>query len=155
MTTTLALILLALALAIIAGLGTYAFSLCKEVKRRKAFREEERQRAHHNCLENLEIVAAALAQDQVDITEGSWRCKVLLEILDEKLTERPAFQAFDEVHRRTRHLHTHTARQALDPRDRAREDRERLTVEEEFREPVLKAAAAVVEFRRGWPENLH
>ncbi|MCL7939007.1 DUF2489 domain-containing protein [Halomonas sp. ATCH28] len=155
MTNTLALMLLGLALATIAGLGAYAYTLWKEVQRRKAFREEELQRAHRNCLENLEMVASALVQEQVDITEGSWRCKVLLEILDQKLTERPDFQAFDEVHRRTRHLHTHSARQALSPRDRFREDRERLAVEEEFREPVLKAAAAVVEFRRGWPGSLH
>ncbi|MDZ7852803.1 MAG: DUF2489 domain-containing protein [Halomonas sp.] len=155
MSTTLALSLLGLALVIIAGLGAYAYTLWKEVQRRKAFRKEELQRAHRNCLENLEMVASALVQEQVDITEGSWRCKVLLEILDETLTERPDFQAFDDVHRRTRHLHTHSARQALSPRDRIREDRERLAVEEEFREPVLKAAAAVVEFRRGWPNNLH
>lgn len=155
MTNTLALMLLGLALAIIAGLGAYAFTLWKEVQRREAFREEELQRAHRNCLENLEMVASALVQEQVDITEGSWRCKVLLEILDQTLTERPDFQAFDEVHRRTRHLHTHSARQALSPRDRIREDRERLAVEEEFREPVLKAAAAVMAFRRGWPDSLH
>ena len=155
MTNTLALVLLGLALAIIAGLGAYAYTLWKEVQRRKAFHEEERQRAHRNCLENLEMVASALAQEQVDITEGSWRCKVLLEILDQSLTERPDFQAFDEVHRRTSHLHTHSARQSLSPRDRMREDSERLAVEKEFREPVLKAAAAVVEFRRGWPESLH
>ncbi len=155
MSTTLALMLLGLALAIIAGLGAYAFTLWKEVQRRKAFREEEIQRAHRNCLDNLEMVASALVQEQVDITEGSWRCKVLLEILDETLTERPDFQAFNDVHRRTRHLHTHSARKALSPRDRFREDRERLAVEEEFRQPVLKAAAAVVEFRRGWPDSLH
>jgi len=155
MSNTLALILLGLALAVIGGLSVYAYTLWKEVQKRKAFREEENRRAHQNCLENLEMVASALVQQQVDITEGSWRCKVLLEILDEKLTERPDFQAFDEVHRRTRHLHTHSARQALTPRDRFREDRERLAVEDELREPVLKAAAAVVEFRRGWPDSLH
>lgn len=155
MSSTLALTLLGLALALIAGLGAYAFTLWKEVRRRKAFREEELQRAHQNCLENLGMVASALVQEQVDITEGSWRCKVLLEILDQRLTERPDFRAFDEVHQRTRHLHTHSARQALSPRDRAQEDRERLAVEKEFREPVLKAAAAVMEFRRGWPGSLH
>jgi hypothetical protein len=46
------------------------------------FRAEEEQRAHDNCLENLEMVASALLQEQVDVTEGAWRCKVLLEILD-------------------------------------------------------------------------
>jgi hypothetical protein len=155
MTTTTALILLALGLAIIAGLGAYAFTLWQEVRRRAVYREEELRRAHENCLESLERVAAALLQEQVDVTEGAWRCKVLLEILDPRLAERPDFQAFGEVHARTQHLHTHSARKALMPRERMREDRERLTVEAELRQPVLKAAAAVLEFRRGWPGSLH
>ncbi|MEQ6917563.1 DUF2489 domain-containing protein [Halomonas aquatica] len=155
MTDTLALILVGLGLAIIAGLGAYAFKLWKEVQRRQDFQKNELRRAHDNCLENLELVASALAQEQVDITEGAWRCKVLLEILDQNLTQRPDFQAFEEVHRRTRHLHTHSARKALSPRERMQEDRERLVVEDEMREPVLKAATAVIEFRRGWPDSLH
>ncbi|PMR75042.1 DUF2489 domain-containing protein [Billgrantia endophytica] len=155
MTTTTALILLALGLAIIAGLGTYAFTLWREVKRREAFRRDELRRAHENCLENLEMVASSLLQEQVDVTEGAWRCKVLLEILDPRLLERPAFQPFGEVHARTQHLHTHSARKALTPRDRMREDRERLAIEDELRQPVLEAAAAVLEFRRGWPASLH
>lgn len=155
MTTFSALILLGLALAIVAGLGAYAFTLWREVRRREAFREEELRRAHENCLENLELVASALMQQQVDITEGAWRCKTLLEILDPGLIERPEFRVFGEVHSRTRHLHTHSAREALSPKERFREDRERLAVEDEYRGSVLEAAAAVVSFRRGWPGSLH
>ncbi|RTR06284.1 DUF2489 domain-containing protein [Halomonas nitroreducens] len=155
MTTTTALILLGLALAVVAGLGAYAFTLWREVKRRRDFREEEQRRAHENCLENLELVASALMQQQVDITEGAWRCKTLLEILDPSLIERPEFRAFGEVHSRTRHLHTHSARQALSPKARFQEDRERLAVEDELRDAVLAAAGAVVSFRRGWPGSLH
>ncbi|WP_163557521.1 DUF2489 domain-containing protein [Halomonas sp. NO4] len=155
MTTTTALILLALALAIIAGLGAYAFTLWREVRRRQAFREDELRRAHENCLENLEMVASALVQEQVEVTEGAWRCKVLLEILDPGLIERPDFRVFGEVYARTSHLHTHSARHALSPRDRMREDRERLAVEDELRQPVLQAAQAVLVFRRHWPDSLH
>ncbi|MBB3232980.1 DUF2489 domain-containing protein [Halomonas stenophila] len=155
MTTTTALILLGLALAVVAGLGAYAVTLWREVKRRRDFREEELRRAHENCLENLELVASALMQEQVDITEGAWRCKTLLEILDPSLIERPEFRAFGEVHGRTRHLHTHSARQALSPKARFHEDRERLAVEDELRDAVLEAAGAVVTFRRGWPGSLH
>ncbi|MDR5865705.1 DUF2489 domain-containing protein [Halomonas koreensis] len=155
MSHTAALILLAIGLAIVAGLGAYAATLWREVRRRRAFREEELRRAHENCLENLELVASALMQQQVDITEGAWRCKTLLDILDPSLVERPEFQAFGEVHGRTRHLHTHSARQALTPKERFREDRERLGVEDEMREAVLEAAAAVLRFRRDWPGSLH
>lgn len=155
MTTTTALILLALGLAIIAGLVAYAVTLWREVRRRDAFREEEQRRAHENCLDNLEMVASALLQEQVEVTEGAWRCKVLLEILDPRLIERPDFQAFGEVYARTSHLHTHSARQALSPRERMREDRDRLAVEDELRQPVLQAARAVLVFRRRWPDSLH
>ncbi|MCE8014022.1 DUF2489 domain-containing protein [Billgrantia desiderata] len=155
MTTTTALILLAVGLAIIAGLAAYAYTLWKEVQRREAFREDELRRAHENCLANLEIVASSLLQEQVDITEGAWRCKLLLDILDPSLLERPDFQAFAEVHARTQHLHTHSARKELAPRDRMREDRERLEVEAEWRQPVLAAAQEVLKFRRDWPGRLH
>ncbi|NIC04091.1 DUF2489 domain-containing protein [Billgrantia bachuensis] len=155
MTTTTALILLAVSLAIVAGLAAYAFTLWQEVKRREAFREEELRRAHENCLSNLEIVASSLLQEQVDITEGAWRCKLLLDILDPSLIERPGFQAFGEVYSRTQHLHTHSARKQLTPRERMREDRERLEVEAEWRQPVLAAAEELLAFRRGWPGSLH
>ncbi|RAW08974.1 DUF2489 domain-containing protein [Halomonas elongata] len=148
-------ILLGLGLAIVAGLGVYAYVLWREVRRRQAFREEELRRAHDNCLENLELVANALQQGQVDITEGAWRCKTLLDILDPSLVSRPEFLAFAEVHERTRHLHTHSARQALTPRARFQEDRERLKVEDEWRDEVIKAASHALVFRRGWPDSLH
>ncbi|MFM9268852.1 DUF2489 domain-containing protein [Halomonas elongata] len=155
MSTITALILLGLGLAIVAGLGVYAYVLWREVRRRQAFREEELRRAHDNCLENLELVANALQQGQVDITEGAWRCKTLLDILDPSLVSRPEFLAFAEVHERTRHLHTHSARQALTPRARFQEDRERLKVEDEWRDEVIKAASRALVFRRGWPDSLH
>lgn len=155
MTTTTVLILAGLGLAIIAGLAAYAYTLRQEVRRREAFREEEERRARENCLENLQMVASALLQGQVEVTEASWRCKVLLEILDPSLMERESFRPFGEVHERTRHMHTHEARKALTPKERFKEDRERMAVEEELREAVLAAAGAVIEFRRNWPESLN
>lgn len=155
MTTTTALIMLAVGLAIIAGLAAYAFTLWQEVKRRRTFREDELRRAHENCLSNLEIVASSLLQEQVDVTEGAWRCKLLLDILDPSLLEKPAFQAFSEVYIRTQHLHTHSARRQLAPRERMREDRERLEIEAEWRQPILAAAEEVLRFRRSWPDGLH
>ncbi|MFO8046160.1 MAG: DUF2489 domain-containing protein [Halomonas sp.] len=155
MTTTTALFLIGIGLLIIAGLAAYAYTLRKEVLRRQAFREEEERRARENCLDNLEMVASSLLQEQVEVTEAAWRCKVLLEMLDPRLMERETFRPFGEVHERTRHLSTHQARQELTPKERFKEDRERLAVEEEMREAVLAAATAVLEFRRNWPASLH
>lgn len=155
MNSTTALMLAGLALVIIAGLGAYAFTLWREVRRRQASQQDELRRAHEKCLENLDLVASALLQEQVDITEGAWRCKVLLEILDSRLMERDSFRPFGEVHERTRHLHTHQARHDLSSKERFKEDKERFAVEEEYRESILEAARAALQFKRDWPASLH
>lgn len=148
MSTTLAVVLLIIGLIVVIGLGAYALKLRKEIKRREALVEEEQRRAISNSLENLDYVVGAMVQEQVDITEGCWRCKVLLEIIDTDLTERPEFQAFAEVYQRTRHLKTHSARGQLTPKARFQEDKERLAVEDEMRDEVLAAAKAVIAWRQ-------
>lgn len=155
MSATVAMVLLAGAIAVVIGLCIYAWMLRKEVSRREAYRREEDSRAQQNSLENLDYVASALVQQQVDITEGAWRCKVLLEIVDPSLTEKPQFQAFAELYNRTRHLKTHSARQHLTPRERMQEDKERLIVEDDMRKQVLDAAQAVLEWRAKGPSALH
>jgi CDP-diacylglycerol pyrophosphatase len=155
MNSTGALVLLAVAIAVIAGLGLYAWTLRKEVSRRDAYRRDEDARAQQNSLENLDYVAAALVQEQVDITEGAWRCKVLLEIIDPSLTDRAEFQAFAEHYGRTQHLKTHSARQQLTARERMQEDKERLMVENDMREAVLEAARAVLIWRSKGSKALH
>ncbi|OAZ99413.1 DUF2489 domain-containing protein [Halomonas sp. G11] len=155
MSLTYALLLLLVAVVVIVALGGYAYRLRKEVKRRDAFRVAEDQQAQLKSLENLDWVTAALVQEQVDITEGAWRCKVLLEIIDPSLTEKPEFQAFAEHYERTKHLKTHSARQKLTPRERMEEDRERLAAEEQMRSAVLAAAQAVMTWRKKGGQGLH
>lgn len=155
MSLSVATILLAVGVAVILALVVYAFRLHQEVKRRDTFRREEDLRAVTNSLDNLDYVTAALVQEQVDITEGAWRCKVLLEIIDASLAEREEFSAFAEVYNRTQHLKTHSARSQLTPRDRMREDKERLQVEGEMRQRVLQAAKAVIQWRTNGGKTLH
>ncbi|GGX79643.1 hypothetical protein GCM10007160_03750 [Litchfieldella qijiaojingensis] len=150
-----AVILLGIALVIVAGLGAYAWTLWKEVRRREAFKRDEVRRANEMCLESLDAIAKAILQEQVDLTEGALRCKVLLEIIDPALMERQSFQIFGVIQSRTAHLHTHSAREALSPKERMKEDRQRWAIEEEHRQEVLDAARAVLEFKSSWPGSLH
>lgn len=150
-----AMILLAAGVIIILLLAAYAARLRREVRRRDAFRKEEDTRAITNSLENLDYVSAALVQEQVNITEGAWRCKVLLEIIEPTLVEREEFRAFSDVYSRTRHLKTHSARRDLSPRERMGEDKERLQVEEEMHQPVIDAAKAVMLWRSKGGKTLH
>ena len=64
MSSTVALVILAVAIAVIVGLCFYAWSLRKEVSRREAYRRDEDARAQQNSLENLDYVVSALVQDQ-------------------------------------------------------------------------------------------
>lgn len=148
-------LLLAIALIVIVALAAYAMKLRREVKKREQFRLDEDRRAQTNSLENLDLVVSALIQEQVEITEGAWRCKVLLEIIDPSLTERADFRPFAEVYQRTQHLKTHSARKTLTPRERMQEDRERLEVEDQWRNEVLKAAEAVRQWRLQGAKALH
>nr|WP_298372441.1 DUF2489 domain-containing protein [uncultured Halomonas sp.] len=145
--------LLGVAVIVVVALAGYALKLLREVKRRQAFREDEIRRANNNCLESLEMIAQAMLADQVDLIEGSLRCKVLLEIIDPALLERRAFSPFGEVYQRTAHLHTHSARRALTPRERFKEDRERITVEQSLQDDIRTAASAVLDFKRQWEAN--
>lgn len=155
MSATLFWSLAALAAAIVAGLAAYAATLWREVRRREAFRQEETRRAHQNCLDSLGAIAAAMRAEQVDLVEGALRCKVLLEIIDPALVQRDAFRIFVTVHAETQHLHTHSSRKALTPRQRMDEDRQRLAVEDVHRPALLDAAQEVERFKQDWPESLH
>ncbi|MBD3894287.1 DUF2489 domain-containing protein [Halomonas sp. ML-15] len=155
MSVTLFWSLVALAVVIVAGLGAYAATLWREVRRREAFRQDEVRRAHQNCLDSLGAIAAAMRAEQMDLVEGALRCKVLLEIIDPALVEREAFRVFGTVHAETQHLRTHSSRKELTPRQRMDEDRQRLAVEDAYRPALLDAAQAIERFKQRWPEGLH
>lgn len=155
MSLSLAVVFFIAGAVIIGTLAIYAARLRQEVKRREAFRREEDTRAITNSLENLDYVTKALVQGQVEITEGAWRCKVLLEIIEPSLASREEFSAFSEVYSRTQHLKTHSARSQLTPRERMAEDKERLQVESDMRKSVIQAAKAVIQWRSHDGKTLH
>ncbi|GHC27308.1 Protein of unknown function [Aidingimonas halophila] len=142
--------LLAVAILVVVGLSLYALRLWREVKRREAFKRDEINRANQQCLESLDAIAKAMLDDQVDLTEGALRCKVLLEIIDPDLTDQDRFRVFAETYARTSHLHTHSSRLALSPRDRMKEDRERLAIESELDATIREAAREILAFRANW-----
>lgn len=155
MSEMMAWVLAGLAVVILAGLGAYAFTLWKEVRRREAFKRDEVERANQQCLYSLDAIARSMISRQVDLVEGSMRCKVLLEIIDPTLLERTDFRVFADVHERTSHLNTHSARKELTLKERLDEDRQRMDVEAEFETPLIKAARGVLVFKERWPQSLN
>lgn len=150
MSLSLAVGLSLLAMLVIVALSVYAWRLWREVERRKARREEEVARANRNCIESLQALSQAMLERQVDMVEGALRCKVLLDIIDHRLTERDGWRVFREVQAEAEHLHTHQARRELSPKDRHREDKEREAIAARHEHSLHHAAAALQAFCLEW-----
>ncbi|WP_110656158.1 DUF2489 domain-containing protein [Salinicola halimionae] len=139
-----------LAVLIIAGLSIYAWRLWGEVKRRRAFRVAEIDRANQNCIDSLDALSQAMVERQVDMVEGALRCKVLLDIIDNRLVDREVWRVLGEVQVEAEHLHTHQSRRELSPRERHREDLQREEMAKRHDHRLHLAAVELRIFCRDW-----
>ncbi|WP_416885124.1 DUF2489 domain-containing protein [Marinospirillum sp.] len=148
MTTQTAAILLAAAISFLIPLAGYALHLHLEAKRQLALAEEKRsqenRQARINLFENLAIMAQAVEQDQVNLTEACLRIRVLLDLLEEgRYVQREDLQVFDEVHQKAKHLATHQAREDLPPQEREQQDKQRRALEEQYEARIRQGAQAL------------
>jgi len=139
-----------LAILIIVGLSIYAWRLWVEVKRRRAFRVAEIDRANQNCIDSLIALSQAMVERQMDMVEGALRCKVLLDIIDNRLVDREAWRVLGEVQVEAEQLHTHQARRELSPRERHREDLQRKALAQRHDHRLHLAAIELQVFCREW-----
>ncbi|WP_404417780.1 DUF2489 domain-containing protein [Marinospirillum sp.] len=151
MTAQSAAILLAVAIAFLIPLAGYALHLHLEAKRQvaqaKENREKETRQARSNILENLEILARALEDEQMNPTEGCLRVRVLLDLLDEGgHVLREDLVIFDQVHQKAKHLATHQAREDLPKDEKEKQDQERRALEEQFEAQIKQGATALRSF---------
>lgn len=138
-------IFLAAAIAFLIPLGGYALHLHFEAKRQAGLaaqtHEKERLQARENILENLSLLAKALEDKQVGLTEGCLRVRVFLDLLDESVhVHNSDLAVFDLVYQQTKHLATHKERSNLSSEAMAKQDEERLVIEGEFANRIQEAA---------------
>jgi len=146
-----AVIWLTAAVALIIPLAGYALHLHFEAKRQVALaaekHEHERLQARANILENLSLLAKAIEDEQVNLTEGCLRVRVFLDLLDEGIhVHNLDFDVFDKVYQQTKHLATHKARSELASEEITKQDKEREAVEKEFSLPIQQAAIKLASF---------
>jgi len=151
MTAQTAAILLAAAIAFLIPLSGYALHLHLEAKRManqaKETHERERKKARSNLLENLEILARAIEDEQMNPTEGCLRVRVLLDLLDEGgHVLREDLVIFDQIHQKAKHLATHQAREDLPREEKEKQDQERRALEEQFEAQIKQGATALRSF---------
>ena len=138
-------ILLTAAIALLIPLAGYALHLHLEAKRQaglaEATHKRERLQARENILNNLLLLARALEDEQVNLTEGCLRIRVFLDLLDEGVhIYNTDFFVFDVVYQKVKHFATHKERTDLAPAVRQQQDEERELIEQEFQHQVQKAA---------------
>lgn len=148
MTPWLAYLLLAVALLMIGGLSAYALHLWRKVARVEKFRAHEAQQARIHILENLEVVARALTEGQINLTEACLRIYVLLDLYEEGAhwSQQASWQVFQRVHQAAQAWATHQAREALDRKEKSQQDKARRALEEQLEGEILQANQDVLQF---------
>lgn len=101
-----------------------------------------------NLKESLEIISRALLDQQVDVSEGSIRVKVLIDHFDVTLHEQAPFSVFNEVYALLEHMPTHQARKQTDKKFLHKLDQQRFAIENKFRPQVLAASKALIDYLR-------
>lgn len=102
-----------------------------------------------DVLESIKVIGMVMLDDQVEISEGCIRIKVLLDNLDPALHEQEPFEIFSVVTAKLAHMPTHDARKQVDKKFIRKLDKQRFQIEQEHREQVRAATKALL----AWLEN--
>jgi Tfp pilus assembly protein PilO len=144
-------VLLMLAVVVIAGLSVYAFTLIRKVKAQEAKREEEeRLLAQKNAEQNqyrnrsIQALAQGLLGDQLSLTEGAIRIRVMLDGLEVDASVQEEFKAFYHLSDATRHIPILEEWKKLKLKQRMAFDKERQQLEADHKEFVEDAARRIL-----------
>lgn len=145
-------ILIAISTGIAFFLLFYILKLWKKVKDLEATKTEieNKQTASLNDFkleagESIKVIAQCIIDEQVDLSEGSIRIKVLLDHIAPELHEDARFSIFSKMYTATEHMPTHEARKQADKKLIKALDKERFELEVENKANIMNAAKALLE----------
>lgn len=143
METIPALLLLSAALVVIAALGLHALRLHRQVRRR----HQEQARQQHiqeqqaaDLRLSLRVIAQAMLDGQVDLSEGSLRLHTLLQGFALNCDTRHALAPFSVMAAALADQPLGAAREALTPARRQQLDQKRVALEAEHGDALRQAA---------------
>tara|TARA_R110002167_G_scaffold14879_22_gene59964 strand:- start:1036 stop:1506 length:471 start_codon:yes stop_codon:yes gene_type:complete len=116
----------------------------KELKAIKSDIENKQTKAFNDFKleagESIKIIAQSMIDEQVDLSEGSIRIKVLLDHIAPELHEDATFSIFSTMYSATEHMPTHEARKKADKKLIKKLDKERFELEEANKHLILMAS---------------
>lgn len=144
--------LIGVGLLVILVLALYIFKLLKAEQQRKRelqAREQrladEAQKQRDYLLESIRVISSALLNDdKITLTEGCIRLKVMIDNLDPTLHQDSAFDVFDEVYNRTRHIPILADWRDLERKEKRKFEREMQAIEAECEARIRSAAAELL-----------
>lgn len=124
--------------------------ILKTLKKMKALNEQEQvltKQIHQaqedmrlSASQSIKVLAQCMIDEQVELSEGCIRIKVLLDHIAPEFHDDPYFKIFAQIYDATRHMPTHEARKATDKKTIMKLDLERLKLEAEHKEEILSAS---------------
>lgn len=137
--------LLLLAGAVILSLALYALFLTHKVKALKAEKvltakaqAEKRQLQKERLVKSLQLLAASVMAEDLNISEATIRCKILLDGLMLMPEQRAQYSVLDTVFDKIQHFATHQARKDLSKAERKAQDKARLAIENHHRAELMQ-----------------
>ena len=138
------------ALLVVLALALYATLLWRRVWRRKQQTQAQTQARQGMLIDQLEVLARAVAQEQVNVTEGALRLAALLDLLVVPPRQPVDLAAIHRLAEAASVLEIGARRQALSRPERRVQDQQRETLEAAQGEAVVSAAARLLEALPRW-----
>lgn len=139
--------ILILLVVVIAGLSFVAGRLWRQISDQKKIlvKESNEQMAKEKerrefVEESLRIITKSMLEGQCDLSEGCIRIRMLIERSDNIDAKHDDFKTFFEMYEEIKHFKTHEARNELSKQERFNEDKERLKIEDRYRDSLLEAS---------------
>tara|TARA_R110001592_G_scaffold65716_1_gene201703 strand:+ start:16250 stop:16720 length:471 start_codon:yes stop_codon:yes gene_type:complete len=152
MTQTTLWILIAISTGIAIFLLIFNLKSWKKIKELKAVNNdiEDQQtqslnESHLKAYESIKVIAQCMIDEQVELSEGSIRIKVLLDHVAPELHDHPPFSVFSRMYTATEHMPTHNARKQADKKLIRKLDKERFKLEEDNKEEIILASKELVQ----------
>lgn len=142
--TVWSLITLAAAAAVILALGVYAVLLWRRVWRVRAEQRARHAEARADQVHSIRVLAAAVAEGELNLTEGAIRLKVLLDNLLPAHEGERRYPAVYALHDATTHMPRRLARRQRPRAEIERLDAEREILEAQYRERVIAEARSLL-----------
>jgi len=109
----------------------------------KHSQDQIKKQKREEVIESIKIIALCIIEEQVELSEGCIRIKVLLDHVAPELHDQTPFTVFSEMYDATEHMPTHGARKRADKALIRKLDAERFELEKNHKDAIVEASKAL------------